>query len=321
MFYKLMVFTLICGALWAAPSNYQIRPLSIAPTIDGNISEWTEDYFLDSLHNGNNVLYAHDASAWTRNEIQYIVYGAYDENKIYFAIKVIADDAPTRTGAVPDHITINPGGQAMACFLTCAGVFITNPSSPFELNQNTFVGTQAQGNGEFPTYEIAVNKSAVDPFESGSFSLLVGTWDADNDGTNDMGTGIGVEYTGNKLDDSNNPWDNPMYYPTYNLLGTEGSPIAVENALFASKNANTLNASPNPSMPATTLVYTSSEKGSLSIYAITGQMVKSFPINPGSGKIQWDAKDMSGKVLSAGIYIAKLGNSKSARHIRLFLER
>jgi hypothetical protein len=50
----------------------------------------------------------------------------------------------------------------------------------------------------------------------------------------------------------------------------------------------------------------SDEIGIISIYNISGQLVRSYPMNNGDFRIQWDGKDAKGKKCADGIYLYKL---------------
>lgn len=318
--------TVFCIALMAAiaaaaPGSFEIKklPSGSTPAVDGEISGWGEAYFLDSLKSNDNVYYGTDN--WAPSMYQFNVYAAHDEAKVYFVVAVTCDPTNTVCGTQNgwsncDNIKINPGGQAMAFYVWANGTSYLNPSCPYTLNSTVFCTSNPTGSkGTLPAYEFSLDKTVIDPFGMNTFQLSVGSED------NVVFAAVGAEYTGNKHDDASNPWDNPLYYPTFTLAETEGPPISVESSLPQGKAGNSLTASPNPFRPATFILFTSAEKGLLSIYNVAGKVVRSFPVSAGNGKVQWDARDRAGKPLSAGIYIARLENSRSTQNLRLFLAR
>lgn len=46
----------------------------------------------------------------------------------------------------------------------------------------------------------------------------------------------------------------------------------------------------------------------ISVYNIMGQVVKSFALNPGTHKVQWDGRDDKGTLCSSGVYFYKLSS-------------
>jgi len=125
-----------------------------------------------------------------------------------------------------DNLIVNPGGSAMAFYIGLDGRTHTNPSSPYIVGTNLFTAAASKGNGGFPVYEFSILKSMVDPFGMGSYQFSVGTEDQDDSNRTDMQyLGFGTYYTGPKQDWNNNPWDNPLYYPTYNLVEQVGGSL------------------------------------------------------------------------------------------------
>ena len=326
---KKFLFTclfLCAAALMAEPALYQLLtlPSGSAPTIDGTADEWPESYFIDTLDSDDNVYYRTSTTPWTAANYQIRVYGAHDAAKIYFAVKVITDDVNTMCGtqdkwSACDNIKINPGGKAVAFYVWANGTSFRNPSCPYVVGTSLWLGGNPTGSGAFPSYEFAVDKMVADPFGMGTMQLSVGS--EDNDGNSELFAAVGAEYLGPKQDDASNPWDNPTSYPTFNMSTTEGSPVAVENGTLLVKNGCSLAASPNPFKPATTLSYNTDLKSEIIVYSVAGKAVQSFAVNAGAGKVNWDGKDRSGRLLSSGVYIAAIENGKNSRTLKLFLAR
>ena len=72
---------------------------------------------------------------------------------------------------------------------------------------------------------------------------------------------------------------------------------------------------PNPFNPVTTITYTIPEDSyiQLDVFSVNGKMIKhlenSFKLQ-GNYSVSWDGKDMIGKSVGSGIYIAKLSTQK-----------
>jgi hypothetical protein len=241
----LFLVSIFIANLLAAPSNFTVLklPTGHIPTIDGNVSEWPETYFIDSLRSDDNV-YARDSQdPWTRDEFQMKLYCAWDDQMVYFAVKVIADDVIISTGSSSwnmDNIKVNPGGQPMAFYIGINGTIPMSPSSPYVPGTSLKMAVIANGNGAYPTYEFAIQKDLLDPFMMNMYQISVGTEDNDNtSGTDQTFMAVGAEYRGNKQDWNGNPWDNPLYYPTYMLNSANGP------ALLPTKPVPPLNRPPS----------------------------------------------------------------------------
>ena len=72
---------------------------------------------------------------------------------------------------------------------------------------------------------------------------------------------------------------------------------------------------PNPFNAAVTIEFSlpqNSREVSLEVYDLSGRMVRSFEISgykKGSYSLTWDGRDYSGKELSTGVYLIRLGSS------------
>lgn len=246
-----VVFTMLLASfIFAAPSTYIIPKLNPSKTIhlDGSLFEWNEAYFIDSMRNGNNCLAWDVGWEWTTEKFNYKVYAAHDENKVYFAFKTLHNfslQAGTSTGC-DDSYKINPGGQAMAFYIFFNGAIRINPSCPYTQGSTLFTAVNTIGNGVgLPTVEFSLDKSVLDPFNMGTFQINTGFEEGDSPSSDCMKTiygGIGLEYTGNKQDWSSSPWDNPLYFPTFNL----GDTFPAEPETLVTSDTLELVPMPNP---------------------------------------------------------------------------
>jgi hypothetical protein len=312
-----LCMALLAAMAFAAPSTYTVLMLESGAsiTVDGDLSDWGPVFFVDSVQSDNNIFCRDNTFDWTATDFQYEVSIAHDASKVYFALKTTQDegsDLGTNTGC-SDSYKINPGGQAAAFYVFFNGSTNFNPSCPYAEGSTAIIGINTSGNGtNLPTVEFSLDKTIIDPFGMGMFQICPGFEEGDTPDCMDTHYGgIGVEYTGNKQDWSSNPWDNPLYYPTFTLSSTP----AVETPVSV-KNVETLAASPNPFKPATTLSYMVKNNGSLKIYDMAGKVVKSFTVTKGSGSVDWTADG-----LASGIYVARLISGKNVLNARLFLTR
>lgn len=317
--YVVLCIFLVVAMVAAAPANLDVKRLHSAVTmnVDGTLGEMDESYFIDSLTSGNNCFAWDVGWDWATAKFNYMLYASHDDAKVYFAMKTLHNvylESGSSTGC-SDAFKINPGGQAMAVYIFFNGSVVVNPSCPYTQGSTLFAGANVTGNGTgLPTIEFSLDKSVIDPFGMGTFQLSVGFEEGDSPSSDCMKTiygGVGVEYTGNKQDWVSNPWDNPLYYPTFTLTEV----IANQSAVTV-KSAEMISASPNPFMPSTTIAYNVKNNGLLKIYDVAGKVVHSASVKSGAGKIQWDATD-----LASGIYVARLISGKNVLNTRLFLTR
>jgi hypothetical protein len=326
----MVVLAMCAAALWAAtgPSTYNVLklPAGFTPAMDGNLDEWSDSYFIDSIQGDWNV-YCMKPPAWLPTNFQMKVYAAHDDINIYFAVKIVRDNVYLNCGMSSfdpgcDNLKINSGGKSTAFYIWPDNIVTINPSCPYALGTTLAVTANATGGegGVLPAYEFSLAIATFDPFTMGSIPFSVGTEDADA-GDGSMGTylAIGAYYTGSKRNLAN-PWDNVAYYPTYNLVSDEGGPNGVESRSVRGFQEK-LCASPNPFTPSTVLSYNLKNSGSLRIYDVNGQAIRSFSALAGSHKVMWDGRDGAGKSVSSGIYIARVESGNSALNTRLFLTR
>jgi hypothetical protein len=214
------------------PGEFHILrlPTGDSVKIDGAVQEWPAQYLLATVNGDENVYYRTDSNAIVPDsEWNAELYGAYDDDFVYFAVKVIADDYILFQGQAAwreDNIKVNPGGQAAAFYVWINGV-TTNPSCPYKVDSTLFASMRPDGNGQLPVYEFALSRNVLDPFGALSFQISVGTEDNDSNGTGLDQTyiGFGAYYDGDKLDTGASQWDNPLSYPMCYLETQEGPPL------------------------------------------------------------------------------------------------
>jgi hypothetical protein len=310
---KLVLFAIlfIIQMTSAAPAQYTILPTATPPVIDGNLTEWNDTYFIDSLRSDDNI-FARDAlTPWDRANFQYMVYAAHKDSIVYFAIKQIADNVII-LGNMPscdDAWKINPGGKATSFYMFFNARIWLNPSCPFTQGSTLFATVIPNGNGNLPTAEFSLD---LNPYHMNTFQLSVGFEEGDtppSDCNDTHAGGIGVEYQYSKSWDAGSQWDNPMYYPTFTLGQVKSE------SYTTTKAPETLTAAPNPFTPSTTFHYNVKTSGSLKIFDMSGKEVKRFDIS-GAGRAVWDATG-----LASGVYLARLISGKDVLNTRLFLIR
>jgi hypothetical protein len=85
---------------------------------------------------------------------------------------------------------------------------------------------------------------------------------------------------------------------------------AVKNKVLPQNNELTLINYPNPFNPSTNFYIKipnamSGKKENITIYNVKGQLIRILPVN-GSSTIQWDSRDMKGRIMSSGVYYYRL---------------
>ncbi|MBL8026385.1 MAG: T9SS type A sorting domain-containing protein [Fibrobacteres bacterium] len=316
----------------AAPSQYKIKklPAGVDIVIDGDHKEWTEEYFIDSLHSDDNVT-ARSVSIppWTPSWFQYKVYLGFSDNDtgwIYGLCYVTSDtDYIVRTtgwAGSADNMRLNYGGPSMGySFYVCSdgSLWTYSAHSIFFQNSNMFGKCKTYGNRQdsLPVYEFKFKKTIVCRDNTiKSFKFSFGTEEITMSDSTEIGifAAIGIEYIGDKQAWSSNPWDNNTYYPTFTLIdSTDAS--SERNVLSHSKSAMLL-ASPNPFMSNTSIYYNAPVNGSLNVYDATGRLVYHKDVKAGIGKTLFNASS-----LPSGVYVARLKNGKSSIQSKLSLIR
>jgi hypothetical protein len=322
----ILALLLFASVLFAAPSTYNILklPAGATPVMDGTLTEWDDVYFIDSLESNVNCL-ASDHPPWTPANIQFMVYGAWDTSKVYFAVRIVHDDVYHICGSDGqcgcDNITITYDGRSEIFKIFSDNTIVFNPSCPFgpttmQGNCNAF-----GGNGNtLPSYEFSLDRAILDRLGTG-FQLFLGSEDEDDaigSCLNETYVGLGIEHTG-RYDFGQSQLFIPLYYPTYYLDSTVGPFLSVEGKSVARISAERLSASPNPFMPSTVISYKANNAGALKIYDVSGKTVQSFPTKSGPAKVAWNGTDINGKKVSAGIYIARLSSGSDIFEQRLLL--
>jgi hypothetical protein len=166
-----------------------------------------------------------------------------------------------------------------------------------------------------PSYEFSVPSDVLDQFQIGSFPFSVSLEDNDNNYNQGTVCAIGANYTGSKLDDANNPWDNIAFYPFFNFSDVAGPVISVEKSAVAAPAVSiSVYASPNPSTRTTSLYYGGKQAGTIKVYSTSGRMVAEYQVKAGSDKVVFN-----GGKLSSGVYIARLTSGKAVATAKIFL--
>lgn len=310
----ILILTACISVLFAAPANYEVLRTLSSPVVDGNLSDWPEVFFIDSLTSDNNVICRDALTPWAREDIQFCVYSCYDSDKVYFAIKMVSDDTylPENTWC-SDAFKINPGGQAMAFYVRCSGDILINPSCPYDLNSTLFAVCNPTGNNGLAAAEISLAMNVVDPLNMMyQFQLYVGMDENDSVNCHDEKfLGIGVEYTGQKQDWASSGWDNPLYYPTFHFSESVKKEV---NPLMNMRSEIDLQASPNPFVSTVTLEIPknlSSQKAE--IFSLDGRKVAEMNTK-GKTRVDWDASRYS-----AGVYVVKVAGKNGSLQRRITL--
>jgi hypothetical protein len=160
--------------------------------------------------------------------------------------------------------------------------------------------------------EFSLDKDVIDPFRMGVFQLSVGFEEGDSpDCMKTIYGAVGMEYTGNKQDWGCCAWENPLYYPTFNL----GDSVEIENKPAANVHSGiNLQICPNPFNPTTSINYYAATSGELSIYTLSGARVFEKDVQ-GRGSFSWSATG-----LASGTYLVRLsveGNTLQKRMLYL----
>jgi hypothetical protein len=234
---KIFVFLFLLSNLFAAPATYYVLPADRAMAVDGSLSDWSSIYYLDTIESDNNIFFRDSPMYWTSQEFNGELYAAWDNDWIYFAVKITQDDAYfPRTGAGDlrcyDNLRLHPGGCSMAAYIGSDGSYYSDPSNPYTVNSTLFYGVSTTGNNGLPIYEFRIDKNLLDPFQMYVFQLSIGSIDNDTEGDcqDRYDLGFGVDYRGDKQDSNSGQCGNPLYYPTFHLAdsippGTETHPL------------------------------------------------------------------------------------------------
>jgi hypothetical protein len=225
----------------------------------------------------------------------------------------------------------------MAFYLFSDGVIpVICCSSPYNPDTTIWRKAKSKCSDSLPSYEVKMLRSACDPFEMGSFQTSIGSADIDtasiDTGYNEFFVGIGAEYKGSKSDWNSHPYDNPRYYPTFNISSTTGPYIACE------KTHDTLHSSeedffgnfPSPCNPGTTIQYFAphSKSGksyvSIKLFTLNGSLVRtivSTTLNTGTHNTYFDGRSAEGHLLNSGLYICRLETAKCSKTIKIIISK
>lgn len=221
-----------------ATPRYVIKrlPAGSVPVVDGVLTEWPPEYLITTISGDENV-YGRDALTAIDPSVEWngALYAAWDDDRVYFAVKVTADDVYLKghgttsgcgsgnTTPVFDNLKIHPGGCDMGFYMWSNGDLEREPSFPYDIGSTIIAAvTPVSGNG-LPEYEFSLARNVLDPFDMKDFQISV--YSEDQDEANGTGTtvlGFGTYYVDSKQDWASTPWGNPLYYPAYNLADTEG---------------------------------------------------------------------------------------------------
>lgn len=112
----------------------------------------------------------------------------------------------------------------------------------------------------------------------------------------------------------------PFTYTTSDVANDDNSAPTVSSARISN--------SPNPFGQSTRISYQlnskNTDKVSLEIYNIKGQLVKSFshlPLNNGEGTLVWNGSGNDGRILPSGIYFSKLNGVPGAKTHKMIIFR
>lgn len=323
----LLLCLLLVGVELGAPKNYVILklPAGAAPTIDGDLTEWGDAYFIDTLYSDDNCLGRDADTPWNPAEFQMKLYGVYDSAKVYFAFEVINDDSYIiGHGWSADNVKVDPGGQAMAFYLNSdESAPVMNPSSPFQMGISLWAASKTHGyNNALPTYEYSVSRNTYDPYRIGTFRSYNGTEEIDSNNQCAF-LGIGVEYKGSKTGWSSSSWDYTRYCPTY-TLGSEVGPTlgnhhagrypdAVEDFvdLAGSSEYRLEQNKPNPCNPTTVIRFALPHTGDVAIrvFDTQGRCVRTL-VNGTRGagyhSVVFDGLSQEGRPLASGVYVYRM---------------
>jgi hypothetical protein len=300
--YILMAFSFV----FSMPETfiiYKINSMETPPIIDGDLSDWNENYKIKTAITENNVYQIVsmplDAKDWNAD-----YYCAWDDKWMYFGIRVTADDKIVRgNNDLSDCVYIIPTvldhGKWIYLFNNVLGY--GNPSfcAGNPININTFsCGVNMYGNGVFPTYEFKMDMPVLRSCAPGngidSLKIMVGTIDDESDSGWGPDLGFGVEYLGQKYYYESQCYY-PWTYPTYKLVGEY---ISIQKNKLNNRKPSFIELLPNPCFKGTPLnVRCVSKPLRVQIYDINGRLIQDYS-SIGNLSFQMDLSD-----LSSGLYL------------------
>jgi hypothetical protein len=266
---------------WPIPMSYELFRLNSQTEVDGNISDWPEEYFIDSIRNDENVFIRDSSIPWHPDEFQMRLYGGhkiyFDTGHYYFYIKVIRDDRIiTGHGDGFDNITITRGGDASKLHLYFDGSHIEEPACPLRYGRDIIAAIDTGTSQKCPSFEFAIDIMNLDAFNTGQFILSIGAEDHDDSLGNDRYIlGFGVEKTGDKHEWNANPFDNPSYYPTFHVL--DSIPLALQKRELPFLKESFLKCYPNPFNSFIQIILPNTKANAvIRIYTVSGKLIESF---------------------------------------------
>ena len=191
-----------------------------------------------------------------------------------------------------------------------------NTAFPYDTNtaNATFLwGINPTGNNTLPTYEFAISRIMLDPWESNAFKYAIGTEDITTAGVSRF-LAVGVEYTGSKTA-ADNQWDVSDYYPTFQLT-TSDAEVGVKRLTQAA-----LSAYPNPVTTSTMIHCNLAQNGTIKLYNLKGELVNRFTVHAGQSSVAWNGTDLAGQRVASGIYVMSLAEGKNIHRASLFVTK
>jgi hypothetical protein len=117
-----------------------------------------------------------------------------------------------------------------------------------------------------------------------------------------------------------------QYDATYQVTSrflTDFTPVAVEDQVNAINDFTLLGNYPNPFSPNTTIAFNvkSQQKVQIEIYNTKGQLIRTLKsdVKAGTNNLVWNAKDESGKKVSAGLYFYNIKGGKFTASKKMIL--
>jgi len=339
---KLIALLLFLAATVAFPYGDTLRCYKIdtadAPVMDGSMSDWNVKYKVGSPRSDSNIFYLCNAFGGYTTDYNADLYLCHTDSFLYVAWQTTVDDY-NRIGKAwkdgGDNIKILFGGKSNYFYLYNNDTMYVSPDDPYENNPafggafslswmpNVLACVAKGSDATLPVYEFRMSKFDVGlPKGISAMVASINYFTEDYDGTGNCDfISIGGCYTDDKYNSDNNQWEVMANFPLtlFEQNDPDGNPIGVESRTNVSLQP--LTASPNPSNMGTTISYSMTGAGSLSIYDIAGHLVKNYTNLKNSGSVNWNAKNGSNAPVAAGVYVAKLQTSSQVMSLRLLITK
>ena len=78
----IIILLFLFSGIFAVPAQYPVYKTDNPPVIDGDLSDWDNTYFVDSIQSDDNII-CRDGNVWNRNDFQMGLYTAWDDSMIY----------------------------------------------------------------------------------------------------------------------------------------------------------------------------------------------------------------------------------------------